>query len=108
MDLSVSAGEFHESVELRALRLVGDPGPRGHPFAGAERAQIVDLVPHDDPDIGVPVRLRRRRIPMAGRDLLDPLDPDRIVDMAELVDAFGRRDEVERERLHASSTVVTI
>ena len=65
-------------------------------------------MPHHDPDIGVLMRLRRGRLPMPRRDLLDPLDPDRIVDMAELVDAIGRRREFERERLHASSTVVTI
>src|SRR3546814_5777089 len=69
-------------------------------LAGTERAQIIDLVPHHDPDIGVPMRLRRRGIPMAGRDLLDPLDPHRIVDMAELVDGVGGGGEGEGEAFH--------
>src|SRR3546814_19344699 len=88
MDARVRPGEFHMAVELRPLRLVGDPGARGHRLAGAESAQIIDLVPHPDPDIGVLVALWRRGVPMRGRNLLHPLDPDGVVALAEL--EFGR------------------
>src|SRR3546814_3809874 len=77
------------AVALGAARRVGDPGARGHRLAGAERAPIVDLVPHHDPDIDMLVALRRGGVPMRGRYLLNPLDPDGIVDMAKLVDGVG-------------------
>src|SRR3546814_4265384 len=85
------------AVALGAARRVGDPGARGHRLAGAERAQIVDLVPHHDPDIDMLVALRRGGVPMRGRDLLNPLDPDGIVDMAKLVDGVGGGGEGEGE-----------
>src|SRR3546814_5986057 len=88
------------AVELRPLRLVGDPGARGHRLAGAESAQIIDLVPHHDPDIGVLVALWRRGVPMRGRNLLNPLDPDGVVDVAELVDGVGGGGEGEGEGFH--------
>ena len=50
--------------------------------------------------------LRRRGVPMPRRDLLDPLDPDRIVDMAELVDGVGRSGEGEREVFHRGTIAI--
>ena len=52
-------------------------------------AQIIDLVPHHDPEVSVLVRRVGDRIPMRDRDLLDPLHPHRIVDVPELVDVLG-------------------
>src|SRR3546814_20086741 len=75
MDASVHAGKFHMAVELGAARRVGDPGARGHRLAGAERAQIVDLVPHPDPDIDKLVALGTGGVPMRDRGLLKPLAP---------------------------------
>src|SRR3546814_5029548 len=53
-----------------------------------------------DPDIGVLVALWRRGVPMRGRNLLNPLDPDGVVDVAELVDGVGGGGEGEGEGFH--------
>ena len=56
-------------------------------------AQVIDLVPDHDPEISVLVGLRSDGFPMCNRDLLDPLNPDRIVDVPKFVDVLGPSDE---------------
>ena len=51
--LAVLADELDMAVEAGAARRLADPGPAGHRLAGADGAQIVDLVADHDPDIGV-------------------------------------------------------
>ena len=75
------------------LRRLADPGAPGHRLAGADRAQIIDLVPGHDPDIGLDMLGRRDRVPVRGRHVLDPAHPGGIVDMAELVDVLGLRGD---------------
>src|SRR5262245_2864407 len=48
---------------------------------------------HHDPDIVVLVLYVGDAVPMGQGDFLDPLHPYRIVDMAELVDCVGGRDD---------------
>ena len=50
---------------------------------------IFDLVPDDEPDHGLPVLGPRHRVPMRGRHVLHPLDPDRVVDVAHHIDVLG-------------------
>ena len=69
---------------------------------GPTRAQIVDLVADHDPDIGVDMLGRRDRVPVRGRDVLDPAHPGGIVDVAELVDVLGRRGDPLLERRHCA------
>ena len=74
------------------LRRLADPGPADQPVAVEGRAQIIDLVPDHDPEIGVVMRrVGRRECQCATAIVLDPLHPDRIVDVAELVDVLGSR-----------------
>ena len=61
------------------------------------RAEIIDLMAHHDPIIGLLVGCRRDVVPMGDRDLLDPLHPDRIVDVPELVDVLGASGESQFE-----------
>ena len=68
--------------------------------------QIIDLVPHHDPEISVLVRRVRYRIPMRDRDLLDPLHPYGIVDVPELVDVLARRRQRHLEDRAAHFTCV--
>ena len=69
---------------------------------GPTRAQIVDLVPGHDPDIGVDMGRRRDRVPVRRRHVLDPAHPGGIVDVAELVDVPGPRGDALLERCHSS------
>ena len=94
---AVLADEFHVPVEPRALGRLADPGPRDDPVALEGGAEIVDLVPHDDPEISVLVLRVGDAAPMRHRDLLDPLHPHRIVDVAELVDVLRRGDQLHFE-----------
>jgi hypothetical protein len=43
---------------------------------------------------------------MPRRNLLDPLDPDRIIDMAQLVDGVGRGGKGEREVFHRGTIAI--
>src|SRR5205085_7126744 len=70
-------------------RLLAGPGPRGQPLALQRGAQIVDLVPDNDPEIGVLVLCLGNAGPMGDGDLLHPLHPDGVVDVAEHVDVLG-------------------
>ena len=74
----------------------------GHRLAGADGAQIIDLVPGHDPDIGVDMLGRRDRVPVRGRHVLDPAHPGGIVDVAELVNVLGPRGDPLLERRHCS------
>ena len=47
-------------------------------------------------------RSRSHRSPVRSGDLLDPVDPDRIIDMAELVDVLGERGEGKGVAVHLS------
>jgi hypothetical protein len=76
---------------------VADPGAGGDPVAFASRAQIVDLVPDHDPEIGVVMLPGGDRAPVRDRDLLNPLHPDGIVDVPELVDVFGKSRKLQLE-----------
>src|SRR5688572_31064265 len=90
------------AVEPCPLRRFADPGPAGHRLAGADGAQIVDLVPDHDPDISVDMGLRRDRAPVRRRHVLDPAHPGGIVDMAELVDVLVSGGDLLLERSHNS------
>ena len=68
-----------------------DPGAAGQRLAIEGGAEVIDLVPHHDPDIIVLVRGVGDAVPMRQRDFLDPLHPDGIVDVAKLVDVLGAR-----------------
>src|SRR5258708_26137626 len=48
---AVLAGEFHEPIEARALRLLADPSAGNDPLTFEHGAQIIDLVPYHDPEI---------------------------------------------------------
>ena len=69
----------------------------GNPITFEGGAQIIDLVPDHDPVISVPMLLRRHRVPVRHCDLLNPLHPDRIVDVPQLVDVLGAGGEGELE-----------
>ena len=62
-----------------------------HPITFKGGAQIIDLMPSHDPEIGLVVRRISDCMPMRDGDGLYPLDPDRIVDVTELVDVLGQR-----------------
>src|SRR5689334_17809871 len=90
------------AVEARALGRVADPGAAGHGLAGEDRAQIVNLVADHDPDVAVDMLGRGDGVPVGGGHVLDPAHPDRIVDMAELVNVVGRGGDLLLERGHDS------
>ena len=85
------------TVEAGAFRCIADPGPGKQAVAVEGRAQIVDLVPDHDPEVGVVMRRVADGVPVRHGDRLDPLHPDRIIDVAELVDVLGSGDELELE-----------
>ena len=85
------------AVKTRTPRSVADPGSPDQAIAFIGGAQIIDLMPHDDPEEGVVVRRVADRVPMRHRDRLNPLDPYGVVDVAELVDVLGSGDELELE-----------
>src|SRR5579864_506453 len=93
----VSAGELDEAIGPGALRLVANEGSGSDQIAHVSRAQIIDLMPHHDPMIGLLQIFPSDCFPMRDRHLLDPLHPDRIVDMAELVDVLGSGSQTHFE-----------
>jgi len=62
-------------------------------------AEVIDLVQHDDPEVGIFVRRVGDRIPVGDGDVLDPLHPHRIVDVPQLVDVLGPRQQGHFEDL---------
>src|SRR5215203_6611847 len=96
-NLSILAEEFHVPIEAGSLGGLADPGPSGQHLALEGGAEIVDLVPNHDPDIVVLMGRIGDAVPMGQSDFLNPLDPDRIVDVAELIDRFGRRNDAVLE-----------
>ncbi len=82
-----------KSVEARSPGRFADPGSGGDDIAFVGGAQVIDLVPDHDPEISGIVLGRGDRPPVGDRDILYPLHPDRIVDVAELVDVFGMSGE---------------
>src|SRR3954451_19918093 len=103
-DRSVGPGELHQAVEPRALGRLADPAPGDDAVALVRRAQVIDLVPHHDPEVIVLVRGIGHRFPVRYGDLLDPLYPDGIVHMPELVDMLGACDQryFEDRTVHAA------
>src|SRR6185437_3270034 len=95
--LAIGAEEFREPIASGALRTLADPGAGSDAVAFVRRAEVIDLVPHDDPVISASVRGPGDRIPVRDRHLLDPLHPHRIVDVAELVDVLRAGGEVHLE-----------
>ena len=79
------------AVEARAFRSIADPGSPDQAVAFIGGAQIIDLVPDHDPEVGVVVGRVADGMPVRHRDRLNPLHPDGIVDVAELVDVLGTR-----------------
>src|SRR5262249_8674766 len=73
--LSLRADELHVAVVLGSLRLLAGPGSRGDPVALESGTQIVDLVPHHDPEVRVLVVGIGDAAPMCDGDLLHPLHP---------------------------------
>ena len=102
------ADELDMAVEPRALGRLADPGASGHRLAGADAAQIVDLVPDHDPDIGVDMRRIGDRRPMRGRHVLDPAHPGRIVDVAELVNVLGAERSTGRSNDRHSAPPICV
>ena len=76
---------------------LADPGSARNAIAFERGAQVIDLVPHNDPEISVVVRGIADGVPVGDGDCLNPLDPDRIVHVAELVDVLGLRREAHLE-----------
>src|SRR3569623_874199 len=82
-------------IDPSAWWRLAHPGFGGHCLPRRLIAAIIDLVPSHDPDHRLALLGRRDRLPMRDCDLLDPLHPHRIVDVAELVDVgLGRGDGV--------------
>lgn len=90
------------------MGFIADEGASDDPVANVSRAPIIDLVPDNDPVISTLVRLVGDRFPMRDSDLLDPLNPHRIIDVTQLVDVFGPGGQREFEGRFVHSTSVSM
>src|SRR5690348_4103224 len=61
--LAIGAEELCEPIASGALRTLADPGAGSDAVAFMRRAEVIDLVPHDDPVISIPVNRLGDSIP---------------------------------------------
>lgn len=93
LQFAVFAGEGDMPIKARPARPLGiNPCPRRDPRALINIAEIIDLVPKDDPEIGIDMLSVGGRHPVRGRHILNPSYPDGIIDMPQLVDVAGLGD----------------
>lgn len=82
-------GKLDMADRFRSARFALDPCLAVCDLTRTDVTAIIDLVPDHDPQETRVIFRPSHRIPMRSGKILDPLHPDRIVDMAQLVNVFG-------------------
>lgn len=83
--------EFDEAIEPGAFGCVSHPSPAQHAFIGQDGADVINLVPDRDPQIGGDIGGIAAGHPVRGCDVLQPAHIDGVVDVAQFVNVTGIR-----------------